>query len=61
MTTAGYRLSKCEAGFWAPCDSSCQEDPKSVYLLFQVGSVPKSLLTAFTQSKNVQCRVTCEV
>ena len=20
--------------FWAPCDSSCQEDPKSVYLLF---------------------------
>ena len=41
-------------GFWAPCDSSYQEDHKSVYLLFWANY--QSLLTAFTaftQSKNV--------
>ena len=49
------QIDQCvRRGFWDPCDSSCQEDHKSVYLLIWANY--QSLLTAFTaltQSKNV--------
>ena len=65
MRIAGYRLSM-RRGFWAPCDPSYQEDPKSrpyVASIFDVlGKFCAKVITYCLYSvRKCSCRVTCGV